>query len=146
MTRIIQLLTQKNHYLEQFYSLNEEELMNFQVGNFDRIDYFYQTREKILETIRYIDGQMVKAQEEFPLEAGGNTFQVEPEIRREVREHLAIKDEYVNRILAQDLEILACIERAKSEIIRELREIRKNKQAISGYKSKSFTHRLNEEA
>lgn len=147
MTRIVQLLTQKNHYLEKFYALNEEELANFQIGNFDSIDAFYQTREKILETIRYIDIQIVEVQQEFPVEGSSSTnFQVEPQVRKEVKEHLAIKDEYVNRILAQDLEILECIEQAKSEIIRELMDLKKNRRALSGYKSKSFTHRLNEEA
>lgn len=146
MTRIIQLLTQKNHYLEKFYSLNEDELINFQIGNFDNIEYFYRTREKILETVRYIDDQISEAQNELPVSAGGEAMDVEPSTRQEVREHLAIKDEYVNRILAQDLEILSCIEKAKSEIIRELRDIRKNKKAFSGYKSGNQAHRLNEEA
>lgn len=146
MTRIIQLLTQKNHYLEKFYSLNEEELFNFQCGNFDNIENFYQTREKILETVRYIDGQLDEVQSEFPIAAESTIVNVEHSLRREMREHLAIKDEYVNRILGQDLEILSCIEKAKSEIIRELRDIRKNKKAFSGYKSRNQTHRLNEEA
>ncbi len=146
MTRIVQLLTQKNHYLEKFYSVNEDELLNFQVGNFDNIEAFYQTRERILETVRYIDDQIAALQKEMPDLVEGETVHVEASVRQEAREHLAIRDEYVNRIVAQDLEILSCIERAKSEIIRELRDIRKNKKAFSGYKSGAQSHRLNEEA
>lgn len=139
MTRIIDLLMHKNHYLENFYATNEEALEQFRVGDFASIEEFYQTRERILDNVRYIDSELNKAQEEI-------SGDIESEARQEVRRHLAIKDEYVSRILEQDLEILACIEKAKSQIIRELRDIQKSKRAVSGYKTKSFSHRLNEEA
>ena len=58
MLRIIDLINHKNHFLEKFYSLNETELLNFIKGNFDNLEKFYETREKILENIRYIDNQI----------------------------------------------------------------------------------------
>ncbi|PWU21572.1 MAG: hypothetical protein C5B49_02450 [Bdellovibrio sp.] len=141
MTRIVQLLQQKNHYLEKFFSLNESELLGFKQGRFDSLEYFYQTREKILEQLRYIDGQLAKTQEDLPIEERPHR-----DIREEVMNHLAMKDQYVREILNQDLQILACIEEAKSAIIRELQEVRRSKRAVSGYKSKPMNHRLNEEA
>ena len=60
MLRIITLLNQKNHYLEKFYSLNETEIIHFSAGYFDNLDSFYQTREKILEMIKYLDGEIDK--------------------------------------------------------------------------------------
>lgn len=138
MLRIIQLLSQKNHYLENFYSVNENEILNFAKNDFSQLEAFYQTREKILETIRYIDSEIEKISAE-------NQAQATAEQKREITQALAIKDEYVSRILAQDLEVLSCIEAAKSGIIRELQDIKKTKKAVGSYKSKTFNNRLDEE-
>jgi len=139
MMRIITLMNQKNHYLEKFYSLNESELLRMAKKDFDNVESFYQMRDKILELIRYLDAQIDRLQ----ADSDGDITQ---DIRRQMRECLNIKDEYVNRILAQDLEILSCIETAKSNIIRELQEIRKSKSAMGRYKSGLQPHRrLNEE-
>ena len=62
MTRVLTLLNQKNHSLEKFYALNEKELANFLSGNFDNIETFYETREKILDVIKYIDDEIEKTQ------------------------------------------------------------------------------------
>ena len=140
MESVIRLLEQKNHYLEKFYSLNEDELINFSQGVFDTIEDFYKMRDHILKMIKYLDSEVET------LQAKGDV-KITPEGQRAVRTCLAIKDEYVNRILAQDLEILSCIESAKSDIIRELQEIRKAKSVMGKYKSGSTQgRRLNEEA
>ncbi|KYG69442.1 hypothetical protein [Bdellovibrio bacteriovorus] len=140
MTRIITLLNEKNHYLEKFYSLNEVELANFAQGQFDNLEHFYQTRERILEVLKYVDAQIEKVHDE---EAQQNAI-TEGE-RREVKEALAIKDEYVARIIEQDIQVLACIEMAKNSIIKELQEVRRSRKAVGSYKSKTFSNRLNEE-
>lgn len=137
--RVIQLLQEKNHYLEKFYSLNENELIHFAQANFDGLEEFYQTRERILEMLTYIDRELEKCDL-------GPHIQISMEDRDLVRECLATKEGYVSRILAQDLEILSCIEKAKSAIIRELQEVRKARKAVSGYRSGPAPSRLNEEA
>ncbi len=141
MTRIISLLNEKNHYLEKFYSLNEVELANFAQGLFDNLQSFYQTREKILDVLKYVDSQIDRAQNEM----GADTVMAQAD-RMQIKEALTIKDEYVARIIEQDIQVLACIEMAKNSIIRELQDVRRNKKAIGGYKSKIFTQRLDEEA
>lgn len=140
MLRIISLLEEKNHYLEKFYALNEIETANFARGNFDGLESFYNTREKILEIMNYLDGQLEVAQE-----ATETPEQITADQRRQIKESMAIKEQYVTRIIAQDLEVLACIEAAKSNIIRELQDVRKSRKAIGGYKSPTFTKRLDEE-
>lgn len=139
MLRIITLLNQKNHYLEKFYSLNETELINFSAGVFDNLEDFYQAREKILEMVKYLDAELERAQKDVQGVPSADQ-------KRELREALAIKEEYVSRILSQDLEILSCIESAKSDIIRELQEIRRTKKAVGSYKSRTPDRRLDEEA
>jgi hypothetical protein len=141
MLRIINLLEEKNHYLEKFYSLNETEIINFSHGNFDNLESFYNTREKILEILKYIDGQLDQVQSGMQELTGIST-----EERRQIKEHLAVKDEYVSRIIDQDLEVLTCIEAAKSNIIRELQDVRRVRKAVGGYKSPTFSKRLDEEA
>ncbi|MEK2689913.1 hypothetical protein [Bdellovibrio sp. GT3] len=141
MTRIISLLNEKNHYLEKFYALNEVELVNFAQGLFDNVEHFYQTREKILDVLKYVDSQIDKAHNEINPDAV-----MTQEDRKQIKEALMIKDEYVSRIIEQDIQVLACIEMAKNSIIRELQDVRRNRKAIGGYKSKSFAQQLDEEA
>lgn len=140
MTRIITLMNEKNHYLEKFYSLTEKELKNFLVGSFETIESFYNSREKILEIIKYIDNQTEQEQVRLAQEP------VSIEDKVEIRRALAVKDQYVERILEQDLQILSCIEATKNNLIKELQSISKNKKAVGGYKQKTFNHRLDEEA
>lgn len=141
MNRIIALLNEKNHYLEKFYALNEVELVNFAQGQFDNLENFYQTRERILDVLKYVDSQIEKAHDDV-----GMAAEIQAEARREVKEALRIKDEYVTRIIEQDLQVLACIETAKNSIIRELQDVRRSRKAVGGYKTKTFQNRINEEA
>lgn len=138
MDRIITLLNEKNHYLEKFYALNETELVNFAGGDFENLEHFYNTRERILDTIKYLDAQVEKAQENMLEE-------VALDRRTQVHEALKIKDEYVSRIIEQDIQVLSCIEMMKNSIIKELQDVRKGRKAVGGYKAKSFDQRLNEE-
>jgi hypothetical protein len=141
MLRIISLMNEKNHYLEKFYALNETELKNFSVGIFDNLERFYQTREKILDIVKYIDSEVDKAHGDLDYASA-----VATEDKRAIRAALSIKDEYVTRIIEQDLEVLSCIETAKNGIIRDLQDVQKSRRGIGGYKSPSFTQRLDEEA
>jgi hypothetical protein len=140
--RIVMLLNEKNHYLEKFYALNETELKAFIQGRFETLESFYLTREKILEVIRYIDDQI----NELRLMSETTMATLEPSLKQAMRAALGIKDQYVSKIMEQDLSVISCIESAKSEIIRELQGIRKNKKAVAGYKSPTFRQRLDEEA
>ncbi|MGZ3769187.1 MAG: hypothetical protein ACXVCP_11460 [Bdellovibrio sp.] len=141
MTRIITLLNEKNHYLEKFYSLNEVELVNFVQGNFNSLEHFYQSRERILDILKYIDAQIDKVQDDVCQKGD-----LSDDNRREMKQALDIKDKYVARIIEQDIQVLTCIEMAKNSIIKELQEVRRNRKAVGGYKVKSFLNRVNEEA
>ena len=140
--RLISLVYEKNHYLEKFYSLNESELTNFLKGNFENLETFYQTREKILEMIRYVDVQIDKTHNDV-VRSGHDLSDA---IKKELKKAMKIKDEYVERIIGQDLDVLACIDRAKTDIIREMQTLKKGKKAMSGYRMPDFQNRLDEEA
>ena len=132
MERIISLMEEKNHYLEKFYLMNENELLNFSDGNFENIESFYRARDKVLDLIRTIDGVIDEASKtvETPIAATAKS---------DVEKILKEKDEMVQAILAQDLQILSWVEKEKSNIIKDLQFVRKGKKAISGYHSGNRT-------
>lgn len=137
----MELLTEKNNCLEKFFRLNEAELMNFTSGNFDTLEEFYQTREGILEIINRIDWLLDESNQ-----APVDIETVSPEFKKTVLDSFRYKNDLVSRILAQDLEILSALESAKTDIIRELSEVKTSKKVIGAYKSGSPTSRLDEEA
>lgn len=128
MERVISLLRERNHCLEKFYWVNEQELINFGIGNFDSVEEFYQARDKILDHINCIDDMVNEASERAQGEA---TFA----FRSEVEGMLTSRDELVKAILAQDLQILTYIEKEKSNIIRELRATTQAKRVVGAYAS-----------
>lgn len=142
MNAVLQLLGDKNDHLHKFLQLNEAELINFTQGNFDNLEIFYQSRETILDLIRCIDGLVDVALKNSPVEAGS----IEPEYKRTLLQMLNRKNDLVTQILAQDLQILSVIEVAKSDIIKELRQVQGAKKAIGAYKSGDAPSQLDEEA
>lgn len=128
MERVIALLKEKNDYLEKFYAINEHELINFEAGNFENVEIFYQTRDKFLDLIRCIDGLL---EEENTRMFINDTDAA----RAEVARLFAEKDRIANAILAQDVEILAHIDREKSKIIKELRGTQHARRAVGAYAS-----------
>lgn len=131
MIRLIQFLNEKNHFLEKFYALNEAQISKLDAGHFDAIETFYNQREDLLKIIKYIDAEIQKAHG-LHKDMSGAFTDVE---KQEIRNALRAKEAYVKRILEQDLLVLGMIDDAKSQIIRELKDIAKSRRALSGYKS-----------
>ena len=137
MERVIELLREKNFFLEKFYFVNEQELLNFSVGDFEQVEAFYQARDKILELIGEIDETVAK-------ETTASTGTVSAELRREAEHILSSRDELVKQILAQDLQILEYIEKEKSHIIRELSSNTKARKAVGAYAQTERAKQLEE--
>lgn len=141
MDTIINLLNDKNYHLGKFLELNESELLNFTEGNFDNLEVFYQSRETILDLVRCIDRL---------IEAAANTHGEGGEISNQNKKEMVMamsnKNDLVQRILAQDLQILSVIEQAKSNIIKELRTVQSGKKMLGAYKHGEAANKLDEEA
>jgi hypothetical protein len=129
MDRVVALLKEKNQYLEQFHMVNEHELINFSEGNFDSVEAFYQTRDKLLDLIKTVDEAIEEENRRI------NVGPVTNAARVEVASLLNQKDELVKSIVGQDLELLSYIEREKSNIIRELHSNSTAKKAVGAYAS-----------
>jgi hypothetical protein len=141
MENIINLLNDKNYHLQKFFELNEKELLNFSEGVFDNLEIFYQSRETILELIRCIDRLI-----ETAAVAQGNPGTVSDADKKAMIKAMNVKNDLVTRILAQDLQILSVIEMAKSDIIKELRQVQSAKKAVRAYKSGEAPNKIDEKA
>lgn len=141
MNTIIELLSEKNEILMRFHKLNEEELLNFVDGNFDRFEEFYSQREDLLNLVKDIDAEVGDLNEE---EINGPALS---DIQKaQVLKLIELKNEIVQNILAQDLQILSMIESAKTEIIKELRQTQTVRKGLAGYKQSVNDKKLSEEA
>lgn len=136
MDYIIQLLQDRNIHLEKFAQINEIEILKFTEGNFDNLDNFYRSREGILNLIGCID-RLIDATE-------CEKSQMTDSDRKTVLDLLAEKSELVTEILSQDLQILSLIERAKSDIIKELSSIKVGRKALHNYQSAPAAKRIDE--
>lgn len=130
MDNILKLLNDKNYHLEKFFTLNEAELLNFNEGNFDNLEVFYQSRETILDLVRCMDKLIEDA-----AACDKTSTDVSAQHKQQMLRAMAKKEELVTGILGQDLQILSVIEQAKSDIIRELRTTQTAKKAVGAYKS-----------
>ncbi len=130
MESIIQLLKERNHFLKKFSELNEKELTNFGEGNFENLNWFYNSREKMLSILGHLDKMI---EEKCGIEA--ETVPTQTAHKRDVIRELDFKNELITQILSQDLQALSFIEKAKSEIIKELSSLQTSKKAVSSYKS-----------
>lgn len=126
---LIQFLNEKNYFLEKFCQLNETQFKLLQQGHIEGLDYFYNQRESIISIVRNIDAKITKC-----LTAPDSQKLTGPE-RESVKKAMAIKDEYVNLILGQDLDIIAHIDALKVNIFNELKAVSSTKKMVNGYKS-----------
>ena len=131
MIRIVNLLEEKNQYLEKFYKINEKELIELADGRHDNIENFYAARDGILKMIEKIDSlidEQIKLNE-IDINAASGL------LKKRIIKSLAYKNEIVNLVLSQDLQIISYIEQAKTELIEELSGVRKEKQAMKAYRA-----------
>jgi hypothetical protein len=140
MDKIITMLKERNKYLAKFSAINIAELGKMTSGSYDSIDEFYNAREGILGVIKQIELMLEKR-----LNSMGDFTNASASIKKYVSHLLKERDELVNQILNQDLEILSLIDQTKNTIIQELQSLRKNRKVIGSYKSGNKTNTLDEE-
>ncbi len=128
MKDIIRLLTERNTYLRKFMDLNEKEFTRLSEGLYENIEVFYETRERILDIVKYLD-QLISEFEQDPAQIIARSS------RMRILELLDEKEELVTEILNQDLQIISLIEREKSKVIQTLQTIGHGRRVISAYRS-----------
>ena len=139
MNSSMDILNEKNIHLESFYRINESALEKFKTDDFSDLEEFYKTREGILDIIRKLDEMLERVNE-----TEGKESAIDLSLRKSIVEALDYKNNLVTRILEQDLHILSVLETAKSEIIKELTQVRSANKAIGAYHSGQTKSRLSE--
>ncbi|MBX7231718.1 MAG: hypothetical protein K1X29_06495 [Bdellovibrionales bacterium] len=139
MENILRLLEEKNEHLNRFYALNEIELIHFVEGNFDNLEAFYNSRESILDLIRCIDRLI-----EHSSQSDSESSVIDENLKNKVSTLLKKKNDVVNKILAQDLQIISVLETTKSNLIKELSQIKVARRAVRAYGEKGLDKNLDE--
>jgi hypothetical protein len=134
MDEILNILRERNSFLKQFYTINKSEMFRFEEGDFSRIEYFYKSRDSILDMISHLEEQL-----DDKLGVLDAKSEVPTEIKNKIRNELDFKDNVITEILDQDLEILGRIDNAKNKIIKDLQAVAKTKNALTGYHSESVS-------
>ena len=140
MTKTMELLEEKNKYLEKFLGLNSKWLERLSRSDFGDIEEFRETREEILNIIKYIDALVESHANRI------EAIELDNNLRIKVNALLVRKDSLVKAILSQDLDIMQFIDCAKTQVIQDLRNVQKTKKTIGSYKSFNRKDTVDEEA
>jgi len=136
MEQVLKLIKERNSYLKKFYTINKAELFRLTEGDFTRLEFFYKNRDNLLDMVSHIETSINGRLREIP--AGTH---ITPELKNDVQMELNLKDEIISEILRQDIEILSIIEQAKNQIIKELQDLSKKKNAVGSYHSEGITRK-----
>ena len=128
MSEVLNLLKEKNFFLEKFLEESREKRVQFKARRFENLQKLYEKREKILSNIEIIDKKINKT-----LTQKSSVEMNSPNKNKMIRVLQKIRSN-ISDILDQDLQIISYIENEKSEIIKEIFR----KQKIENQKD-SFT-------
>lgn len=129
MSNIIELLKEKNFYLERFLEESRGERSRFKARRFDNLDSLYKKREQILLNIQSIDKRIDKICEDEGSEI------LNPPKKNEISEMLSKIKSNVQHIMHEDLEIISYIENEKTKIIKEISQTKEGRKVLKGYKT-----------
>ena len=129
MKKVLELLNEKNFYLERFLEESKKERGRFKARRFENLDSLYQKREQILAYIHSIDSRIGEI-----CENNGEELLAQPN-KKDVQELLSKIKTNVRSIMEEDIEIISYIENEKTKIIREISQTREGRRALNGYKA-----------
>lgn len=117
MEDVLGYLELKNRYYEKFLLLTEKFLTAAKKNNWDGLELFVDSRERILNIIRSFDFKIAGAFEKLKL----TNADIE-RFRPEVKALMDRKESLVNKIVHVDLELTQSLEDVRSETIRDLKQ------------------------
>ena len=129
MVSIIELLKEKNFYLERFLEESRKERASFKARRFDNLEPLYKKREQILQNIQSIDARINKmcADKSEEILNMPNKGEMQTLLK-------TIKDN-VRYIMEEDIEIISCIENEKTKIIKEISQTKEGRRVLNGSKA-----------
>lgn len=129
MSNVMDLLKEKNFYLERFLEESRGERKRFKARRFENLDSLYQKREQILLNIQSIDQRISAICENESEEI------LNPPKPNEISTMLAKIKSNVQEIMEEDLEIISYIDNEKTKIIKEISQTKDGRKVLKGYKA-----------
>ncbi len=129
MSKVLELLKEKNFYLERFLEESKKERGRFKARRFENLDHLYKKREQILLNIQSIDRRISEICEDDSKET------LNPPKKNEISDMLAMIKTNVRSIMEEDLQIISFIENEKTKIIKEIGNTKEGRKVLKGYKA-----------
>lgn len=132
MEEVLQYLEMKNHYYGKFYTVTQKFLDQIARNDWTNLDFFVDSRERILNIIRSFDAKISHAVERVQeLEKPKTSEKILMQKMMDERKNLA------DKILELDLQLISAIDDYKSETIRELKKTVETQQQIDAFEKNS---------
>jgi len=128
MEEVIQYLEMKNHYYEKFYTVTQKFLDQIARNEWGNLEFFVDSRERILSIIRSFDAKISNAMEK--VKGRGNTKEVDKNLLKKMMDE---RKNLGDKILELDLQLIAAIDDYKNETIRELKKTVETQQQIDAF-------------
>jgi hypothetical protein len=128
MEDVLHYLEVKNQYYEKFYTVTWKFLEQAHRENWEGLTLFVDNRERILNIIRSFDFKISRRMQELG-ENEGEIAKYQPK----VKSLFEVRNQWVQKIVALDLELITKMEDLKSESIRELKRAMETNQQLSSF-------------
>ena len=130
MSKVLELLKEKNFYLERFLEESRKERTRFKARKFENLDMLYNKREQIIMNIQSIDKRI----NEICEDEGGSEV-LNPPKKNEISNLLSKIKNNVRYIMEEDLQIISFIENEKTKIIKDISNTKEGRKVLNGYKA-----------
>ena len=129
MSKVLELLKEKNFYLERFLEESRKERSRFKARKFENLDNLYNKREQIILNIQSIDRRI------SDMCGDDSTEILNPPKKDEISMMLRNIKSNVRYIMEEDLQIISYIENEKTKIIKEITKTKEGRKVLNGYKA-----------
>ncbi|NBX77030.1 MAG: hypothetical protein EBQ92_10785 [Proteobacteria bacterium] len=128
MEDVLQYLEMKNHYYEKFYSVTQKFLDQIARNDWTNLDFFVDSRERILNIIRSFDAKISHAVER--VEKPTDSKEVDKALLTKMMDE---RKRLGEKILELDLQLISAIDDYKNETIRELKKTVETQHQIDAF-------------
>jgi hypothetical protein len=128
----------KNHYYEKFFSITQKFLDQIARNSWKDLDFFVDSRERILNIIRSFDAKISQAVEKTDQKA-----KVTDVDRAILNQMMTKRRTLADKILELDLQVISAIDEYKNETIRELKKTLEAQPQIDAFEKNAVPSKAN---
>ncbi len=136
MEEVLHYLEMKNHFYEKFYTITKKLLDQVARNDWNDLEFFVDSRERILNIIRSFDAKI-----SCVVENEGGKLQPQKEDRALMNQMMKARKYLADKILELDLQVIAAIDEYKNETIRELKKTVETQQQMNAFEKNAVPQR-----